>query len=226
MRGYDPYEEAALKAVFKSTFGRQFDDVSDVTQTWKAPEDWSEDGNYTATVIPGQDDTDSSDYGPAPLTDKPTSSSNADRPRTLAAGYQPDPGQTNVPYENRVGKLTVMFRDGTLYNFYEVTPEEWQKFRGQVSKGPMLNRVPVPGFLLSKPHGPADLTNVSASTQEMIRQLARQAQINYRYSGNKSKYKGSITPTAAKRASRATGLAPRSRGKGTNPSKNAGRNPK
>ena len=78
-----------------------------------------------------------------------------------------------------MGKLTVMFRDGTLYNYYDVTSEEWQKFKGQLSKGPMLNWKPVPGFLLAKNHGPADVSQASESVRAKIYQEARIAQIKF-----------------------------------------------
>lgn len=227
-RGYDPYEEAALKSVFQNAFGRPFDDAQDVQETWKNPEYYADTAiGSTASIIPdGYGDDGSSDYGPAPLTETPTSSSNADRPRTLAAGYQLYPGTSEVPFEGRKGKLTVMFRDGTLYNFYDVTPEEWVKFKGSLSKGTHLNWKPTEGFLLRKPHGPADLSNVSAATQSLIQRLSREAQVNYRYSGNQGRYKGSITPTAAKRARREMGLSSRSARPGVNPARNRGKNPK
>ena len=61
---------------------------------------------------------------PAPLTVVPTSTSNPERPRTVAAGY-----------DAQEQKITVVFRDGTFYNYYEVSPTEWTQFKSRVSKG-------------------------------------------------------------------------------------------
>ena len=60
----------------------------------------------------------------APLSVFPTSTTDPSRPRTLAAGY------------NHTSKtLTVMFRDGTLYNYYEVSTSMWNAFKRTFSKG-------------------------------------------------------------------------------------------
>jgi hypothetical protein len=64
---------------------------------------------------------------PAPLTVIPTTTSNPDRPRTLAAGYD---------YPHRT--MTVLFRDGVLFNFYAVDMREWQSFKSAFSKGVWL----------------------------------------------------------------------------------------
>lgn len=115
---------------------------------------------------------------PAALTDIPTSSTNVRRPRTVAAGYDP---QRQV--------LTVMFRDGTLFNYYNVTPGEWKTFQNSYSKGPMLNLYNKgqynPGFLLMVPHqyGPADVSNVSPQVLSTIYQVARSSQ--FRYASNR-----------------------------------------
>lgn len=120
---------------------------------------------------------------PAQLSELPTSSSNASRPRTLAAGWHREVGNNLMPREQRLGRLTVMFRDGTLYNYYDVSYAEWLKFKGTLSKGPMLNRASKSqasdGFLLSHPHGPADLTDVPRQMQDLLARVARDAQLRY-----------------------------------------------
>jgi hypothetical protein len=74
-----------------------------------------------------------------------------------------------------------MFRDGTLYNYYDVSYAEWLKFKGTLSKGPMLNRSRTgsDGFLLSHPHGPADLTDVPKEMQDLLARVSRDAQLRY-----------------------------------------------
>lgn len=64
----------------------------------------------------------------APLSEIPTSTTNAARPRTIAAGYQIEEGKT-------LGKISVVFRDGTYYNYYNVDPKTWDAFRAAESKG-------------------------------------------------------------------------------------------
>lgn len=65
------------------------------------------------------------------LTVIPTSTTNPARPRTIAAGY-----------DSRTQTLSVLFRgdsggsnEGQPYNYYGVSPREWQNFRGAISKG-------------------------------------------------------------------------------------------
>jgi hypothetical protein len=126
---------------------------------------------------------------PAALTDIPTSSTNVRRPRTVAAGYD-DTRQV----------LTVMFRDGTLFNFYNVTPGEWKTFQSSYSKGPLLNFYNKgqysPGFLLTAPHsyGPADVSNVSPEVLSTIYRVARSSQ--FRYASNR----GTVYRTAQGKA--------------------------
>lgn len=70
---------------------------------------------------------------------QPTPSINPPRPRTLAAGYDPDT-QT----------MRVRFRDGDIYEYYNVTAREWRNFRRVKSPGRAINRV-----FNHKPYAPA-----------------------------------------------------------------------
>jgi len=74
----------------------------------------------------------------APFTEVPTKTTNPQRPRTTAAGYDPV-----------TRTLTVSFRDGTLWNYYDVTPLEAANFRRAKSKGRFIRL-----YLDSKPYGP------------------------------------------------------------------------
>lgn len=94
---------------------------------------------------------------PAPITVVPTSSSNTKRPRTVAAGYD---GDRSV--------LTVVFRDGTWYNYYEVTVGEWKAFKAAVSKGRYIYNI-----LDYKPRGEADLSGLSAGVRRNLYGVAR-----------------------------------------------------
>jgi hypothetical protein len=79
---------------------------------------------------------------PAPITESPTSSTNPDRPRTVGAGY--DPAER---------KLTVIFRDGTYYNYFNISNLEWSNFKKARSKGRFI----LEHFDKQKPRGYASV---------------------------------------------------------------------
>jgi hypothetical protein len=114
-----------------------------------------------------------------PLTDVPTSTTNYRRPRTVAAGWAPYPDDLSI------GTLTVVFRDGTPYNFYKVPRSVWIKFSSAISKGKgFLNeksRVQAnQGTLLKYEHGPADISTLDPAILELVYTAARTTQIYYR----------------------------------------------
>lgn len=98
---------------------------------------------------------------PAPITLVPTSTTNPLRPRTIAAGY--DSGR-------RI--LTCVFRDGTYYNYYEVTPLEWGTFKRARSKGKYIYT-----YLDSKPRGVASVAQISSPGREVLYRISRTHQI-------------------------------------------------
>lgn len=148
---YDQYYDRGGKK-----FSRQFYEVI-------ALED--EDIDY----VPGfQGPQNEEDTSPADLTLIPTSSTNPERPRTVAAGYDEDEE-----------KLTVMFRDGTLYNYYEVSKGEWQAFKANKSKGVYIYSV-----LDFKPRGYADDTSIGRRERQALYRFARGVQS---YKGGKIK---------------------------------------
>ena len=97
---------------------------------------------------------------PAPISIVPTSTTNPQRPRTVAAGY--DDGR-NV--------LTVVFRDGTFYNYYDVTDDEWTQFKASYSKGRYILSV-----LDGKARGTARMANTSLAAREGLYRIARTGQ--------------------------------------------------
>lgn len=255
-RGYDPEESARLRAVFGEVMGGQrIPNINDpelggfYKPQYQEPyikgfdvNDFSSEEEYTDYLEA------STTTAPAMLTDIPTSSTNSQRPRTVAAGYQPyvgarAAGSPKSEFGQPLGKLTVMFRDGTLWNYYDVTPGEWQTFSASISKGsPWLNKgfpngkQKVDGLFIGKPQGPADVSQAPESVRKNLYKTARVAQVRFasktprsvnmstpsgeRY---KERFESPITRAGAKRAQ----LSPRSKlskGLGTNPSKNAGKN--
>jgi hypothetical protein len=103
--------------------------------------------------------------------DVPTSSTNYERPRTVAAGYDE---QRQV--------MTVVFRDGTFYNYYEVSSGEWESFHASFSKGkPWLNRKnkyqASDGLFIDKPRGDAgDMADINPQIREALYRVARTQQ--------------------------------------------------
>ena len=100
----------------------------------------------------------------APLSEVPTSTTNPHRPRTVAAGFQIEQGATT-------GKITVVFRDGTYYNYYGVTPREWDLFRSNQSKGVFIRM-----FLDRKPRGVANASNIDPGIRQQLYRVLETAQ--------------------------------------------------
>ncbi|MGW1180161.1 KTSC domain-containing protein [Streptomyces drozdowiczii] len=83
------------------------------------------------------------------LTTRPTNTSYPPRPRTLAAGYD---DQSQTLFVRFRGQRTgpEQYADGVGYEYYNVTPQEWAKFRDNWSPGRYVNAV-----LNGKPYTPA-----------------------------------------------------------------------
>lgn len=142
-------------------------------------------------VLPGSvGDTDA-----VMITDVPTSSTNYSRPRTVAAGY--DPAKKT---------MTVVFRDGTFYNYYEVEPSEWSAFYASYSKGaPWLNKGHnkgkngkppkqyQDGLFVKKPRGYADINQIDPRILEQIYRVARAQQVSTRPRATRKRYSGGTT---------------------------------
>lgn len=171
MRYYNPqspdevaYRNQAGEAVFP-TLGEDVyyvDDQGDFVDRSRGRKFYDEDLDTGEVVIPGQKgpQEDESD-APAPLSLVPTSSSNPERPRTVAAGY--DKGRQ---------VLTVVFRDGTYYNYYEVNTNEWQDFKKRVSKGQYIYK-----YLDYKPRGAANVNSLPSYARTALYKLTRAVQL-------------------------------------------------
>ncbi|MGW3839688.1 KTSC domain-containing protein [Streptomyces sp. NPDC005075] len=83
------------------------------------------------------------------LTTRPTNTSNPPRPRTLAAGYD-DQSQTLFVRFRGQRMAPEEYADGVGYEYYNVTPQEWAKFRDNWSPGRYINST-----LNGKPYTPA-----------------------------------------------------------------------
>lgn len=154
------------------------------------------------------------------LTDIPTSSTNFRRPRTVAAGYDP---------ENRI--VTVIFRDGTAWNYYGVPEDAWIKFHQSITKGPFINNAQTnkgrgPGDLLTyNGHGPADVSQLSPKAQQEFYRISRASQIVSRdkSTGAAKQNKRPKSQPNLERAKNREWYAKRQAKLGTNKSSNNGR---
>jgi len=137
------------------------------------------------------------DTSAADITVVPTSTTNYRRPRTVAAGYDEDEE-----------KLTVIFRDGTFYNYYEVDENEWKAFKANRSKGAIIAQM-----LDFKPRGEADASSMSAKAQQAYYRFSRGAQIHVKGAVNGQKGVAFKTEGQSKRTAKAAGKNPSKGGK-------------
>ena len=87
-----------------------------------------------------------------------TTSTNPGRPRTLKAGYD---------YQNEV--LTVVFRDGTWWEYRNVSVELWTAFKSSESKGRFLRDS---GLDVWDNMGPADVEAMPKHRRELMNDLS------------------------------------------------------
>lgn len=111
---------------------------------------------------------------PAKLTLKGTSTTNPARPRTVAAGYDP---KTQV--------MTVVFYDGTWWNYYDVPPDMWDEFEAAESKGQYLRES---GLDTWDSMGPANMGQLTPSQRVMLNWVARQSRMLQEKSGGMQGY--------------------------------------
>jgi hypothetical protein len=88
--------------------------------------------------------------------------------------------------------MTVVFRDGTFYNYYQVTPGEWSNFSASFSKGkPWLNRgfangkQTIDGLFIGKRRGVADITTIDKELYDKLTTVARAQQLHKQPRANK-----------------------------------------
>jgi hypothetical protein len=98
---------------------------------------------------------------PAPISLVPTSTINPDRPRTVAAGYDE---QRQV--------ITVVFRDGTFYNYYECDRPMWEAFKANQSKGRFIA-----AQLDYQPRGVSNMGKSPVYAREALYRVARTGQL-------------------------------------------------
>lgn len=169
MRYYNPQTQAeaakrnqAGEAVFYGEDVYYIDAQGNFVDRSSGRKYYDEDLDTGETVIPGEKGPQFGESdAPAPLSLVPTSTTNPERPRTVAAGY-----------DRERSVLTVVFRDGTYYNYYEVSTNEWQDFKRRVSKGQYIYQ-----YLDYKPRGPANVSALPSYARSALYKLTRSMQL-------------------------------------------------
>lgn len=164
------------------------------------------DGNEVVDYRVDFDTVEADSATPARLTVVPTTSTNASKPYTVAAGWARYP-QQSVAYESSLGTLTCLFRDGTLWNYYNVEYSFWIRFSGSISKGQYIN-VNSKNAELTKNYqnGPADISGVDQRTLNLMYTTARRIQLN---SASKRAYTYTNASTGEKRRAEAGTVVPK-----------------
>jgi hypothetical protein len=117
-------------------------------------------------------------FGPSNMnTQIPTTTENPMRPRTVAAAFDP---KRHI--------ITIIFRDGTMYNYYECDRTDWNGFVRRQSKGDYIATV-----LDGKPRGIADVSSVDPQIRLAAVTAARLQQFD------RSRRSGKFTTAAPKR---------------------------
>lgn len=112
-------------------------------------------------IRPGQAVDSGRGREPAPISLVPTSTINPDRPRTVAAGY-----------DEARQVITVVFRDGTFYNYYECDRPMWEAFKSNQSKGRFIA-----AQLDYQPRGAANMGKSPVYAREALYRVARTGQL-------------------------------------------------
>lgn len=166
-------EAADIFGSNRNRYGRFQNRADDAYAESMEEYDFTEEGWEFANLA---EDPRHKDASPAPMSLVPTSTINPDRPRTVAAGYLPNPDDPSN------GKLSVVFRDGTFYNYFNVSPGEWGAFKQNRSKGRFIA-----AFLDSKPRGAADVGGAdTAVARQLLYRVARTSQSTTRDSGKRA----------------------------------------
>jgi len=114
------------------------------------------------------------DERPSDIAIRGTSTTNPQKPRTVAAGYDRD---TMV--------LTVVFRDGTWWNYYDVPEYMWLEFTAAESKGKYLQESGLDNW---DDMGPANMGAIGKFRRAKLNLIARLARRNQQKSGGQQKY--------------------------------------
>lgn len=94
----------------------------------------------------------------APQTEVPSKTTNPKKPRTLSAGY-----------DRATQTLSVVFRDGTSWNYYGVTYQMWTAFKASPSPGRYI-RTRLDFKAYGPPVGDDDIVDIHPNEAELLNQ--------------------------------------------------------
>jgi len=114
------------------------------------------------------------DERPSDITLRGTSTTNPNRPRTVAAGY-----------DKKTQTLTVVFRENKWWNYYDVPEYMWQEFIAAESKGKYLRES---GLDAWDNMGPSNMSDLGYLRRKRLDYLARKARKNQIKAGGEQKY--------------------------------------
>lgn len=107
-----------------------------MTENWWVKQGYGTDHPlFSGKTKPGEgevdpDSADNSDIpDDIPQSYAPARTLDPSRPRTLSAGY-----------DSETQTLQVTFREGAVYNYYNVPPAVWQQYKKSASPGKFINR--------------------------------------------------------------------------------------
>ena len=113
-----------------------------------------------------------------------TTSSNPKKPRTIRAGY-----------DQKTQTLTVVFRDGTWWDYRGVPKNMWETFKAAESKGRYLRES---GLDTWDDMGPSDIGGMSAGRRALLNDISKFADRMYG-SGNSEPSVYSIEPPSRRK---------------------------
>jgi hypothetical protein len=116
------------------------------------------------------------DERPSDIAIRGTSTTNPQKPRTIAAGYD---------REKMI--LTVVFRGNIWWNYYDVPEYMWLEFVAAESKGKYLRES---GLDTWDDMGPADTDSLGRIRKFKLNRIARLAEKQQKKSGGQQKYGG------------------------------------
>jgi hypothetical protein len=130
----------------------------------------------------------------AKLTEKPTSSTNPEKPRTHAAGYN-----------KKLNLMTVVFRDGTWWNYYDVPLSIWEGFKSADSKGVYLRLSGLDHWPNMGPVEMGALTNAQRTTLNTVAKDAARMQKTFYGRQGQGETRGKFTNPALAKLNKALG---------------------
>lgn len=137
----------------------------------------SDEEQYQFLSTPDEEEDLPDDGRPSDIILHATSTENPQRPRTLAAGYDP-----------KTRTMTVVFRKNVWWNYYDVPFEIWEEFQAAPSKGKYLQE----GLDNWKRMGRPNMGSFSKRQRAKLNNLAKEAETYQLKTGGLSQKYGRV----------------------------------